>query len=46
MKKLQSLFVLTTVFIIYTRAFHRPNTKNKEEKLYQYIQTGKMINLL
>ena len=46
MKKLQSLFVITTLFIIYTTAFQRPNTKNTEEKLYQYIQTGKIINLL
>lgn len=39
MKKLQTLLVLTTLFIVYTSAFQRPNTKNTEQKLYQYIQT-------
>ena len=46
MKKLQTLLVLTTLFIVYTSAFQRPNTKNTEQKLYQYIQTGKIINRL
>ena len=39
MKKLQSLLILTTLFIVYTSAFQRPNTKNTEKKLYQRIQT-------
>ena len=39
MKKLQSLLILTTLFIVYSSAFQRPNTKNTEKKLYQRIQT-------
>ena len=39
MKKLQSLLILTTLFIVYTSAIQRPNTKNTEKKLYQRIQT-------
>ena len=39
MKKLQSLLILTTLFIVYSSAFQRSNTKNTEKKLYQRIQT-------
>jgi hypothetical protein len=46
MKKLHSLFVLSTLFTVYTWAFQRPISKNTEEKPYQYIQTGKKIDIL